>query len=285
MSAVRTQKNEVAPVVTLAANMSYLPFGPLASMDFGNGLALALGYDQDYRLTEIMTTNGGTNWVQDLALGYDANDHVTAIADGLDPGKSQAFAYDELWRLEQAAGPYGAIGYAYDANGNRLARTVTGGPGGSESYAYAAFSNRLLVGQRRRHPAQLRLHRRRPGDRRRPRRRRLHPRLRRREPAGAGRERRHARGGLRLRRLRPPRLQGPRRHGQRRTTTTTRTAACSPRARPPASRIGSTSGCRWTSQEAMPHLGRCRWRRSATPAPPARACTTCTPTTSAPRSQ
>ena len=131
-------------MVTLAANMSYLAFGPLATLDFGNSLELTLGYDQDYRLTAIETTDGGSNWVQDLTLGYDANDRVAAIADGLDPGKSQAFAYDELWRLEQAVGAYGTIDYAYDAGGNRLNRTITDGGSTVETYNYDAFSNRLL---------------------------------------------------------------------------------------------------------------------------------------------
>ena len=63
--------------------------------------------------------------MHDVALGYDANDRVASIADGLDPAQSQAFAYDELGRLEQAVGPYGTIDYAYDAVGNRLSRTIT----------------------------------------------------------------------------------------------------------------------------------------------------------------
>jgi YD repeat-containing protein len=131
-------------VVTLAANFSYLPFGPLAALDFGNGLGLTLGYDQDYRLTGIHTDDGGAGAVQDLALGYDANDRVAAIADALDPAKSQDFAYDELGRLAQALGPYGTIDYGYDAGGNRLARTITNGGTTTETYAYDAFSNRLL---------------------------------------------------------------------------------------------------------------------------------------------
>jgi RHS repeat-associated protein len=82
--------------------------------------------------------------VQDLALGYDANDHVGTIIDGLNPGRSQAFAYDELWRLEQAAGAYGTIDYAYDAAGNRLSRAITAGGTTVETYGYDAFSHRLL---------------------------------------------------------------------------------------------------------------------------------------------
>ncbi len=144
VSAVRTQDNELAAVVTLASSFSYLPFGPLSGLQFGNGLALALGHDQDYRLTGIVTSDGASNQVQHLALGYDANDHASTIIDGLNPGRSQAFAYDELWRLEQAAGAYGTIDYAYDAAGNRLARSITAGGTTVETYGYDAFSHRLL---------------------------------------------------------------------------------------------------------------------------------------------
>jgi hypothetical protein len=35
------------------------------------------------------TDHGGAGAVQDLAIGYDANNRVAAITDGLDLGKSQ----------------------------------------------------------------------------------------------------------------------------------------------------------------------------------------------------
>lgn len=160
VSAIETQDDAAAPVVTLADNMSWLPFGPLVALDLGNGLELTLSYDQDYRLTGIQTDDGGANAAQDLALGYDANDHVSGIADGLDPGKSQAFAYDELWRLQQAVGPYGTIDYGYDAGGNRLSRTITEGGTTVETDKHDAFSNRLLSVDDGANVPQLRLRRR-----------------------------------------------------------------------------------------------------------------------------
>jgi RHS repeat-associated protein len=144
VSAVETQDDDVSPVVSLASNLTYLPFGPLASLDFGNGLGLALSYDQDYRLTGIETFDGGSNWVQDLAYGLDANDRVATINDALDPASSQTYTYDALNRLIQGQGAYGTIGYGYDALGNRLWRTITDGGTVTETYAYDAFSNRLL---------------------------------------------------------------------------------------------------------------------------------------------
>jgi RHS repeat-associated protein len=125
--------------VSLAANVTYMPFGPVSGLVYGNGLARKQNYDQDYRLTGITTSASGVN-VQNLSLGYDAVNDIRSITDNLDGTRSQAFAYDPDYRLTQGSGIYGTLGYTYDPAGNRLTQTtgiVT------ESYNYASTANML----------------------------------------------------------------------------------------------------------------------------------------------
>lgn len=137
---VTTQASAGAAPTVLASAITYQPFGPIASLTYGNGLVLTLSYDQDYRLTEIRTADGATV-VQDLDYTYDAADNITAIADVLNATRNQTFTYDELHRLIGATGVYGTTNYTYDPVGNRLTRALGGA---TETYAYAGSSNRLL---------------------------------------------------------------------------------------------------------------------------------------------
>ena len=118
-----TQAGSGAPTVTVASGLTYKPFGPVTGYAAGNGLTVALAYDQDYRLTGRSVSGS----VQDLAYGYDAADSITLLTDNLNTGHTQSFVYDALRRLTDATGLYGDIDYAYDAVGNRTSRIVDDG--------------------------------------------------------------------------------------------------------------------------------------------------------------
>ena len=145
VATVTTRAGATAPDYALAWDMAYRPFGPLEGFTFANGLEVALGYDLDGRLTDIETGPGGAApTVQDLTYTYDDANNILAIADALDLARDQGFGYDELDRLISASGLYGALGYDYDAVGNRTLRTIDDGvTTSSESYAADAFSNQL----------------------------------------------------------------------------------------------------------------------------------------------
>lgn len=132
---------------TLASNIDYLPFGPMRGLEYGNNLALAIGNDQDYRVTSIDVTDiAGVNPAI-MGLSYTQNpvDNITAIANNIDAGQSQTFNYDLLNRLTGATGSYGDQNYSYDAVGNRLSlSTDKDGSTVNESYTYDTSSNRLL---------------------------------------------------------------------------------------------------------------------------------------------
>ena len=112
ISTVTTTQGAVT--ATLADNIGYEPYGPMETMDYGNGLTRSNSYDLDYRLTAI---GGG---ILDRGYTYDAANNITGITNNLDSSRSQTFGYDVLNRLTDAAGIYGALAYTYDANGNRL---------------------------------------------------------------------------------------------------------------------------------------------------------------------
>ncbi len=115
----------------LADNISYLPFGPLKALTFGNGIPLTRDFDADYRLTDQ-----SAGQVQDVGFARDPVGNITGITDGVDSTRSQSFGYDVLDRLISATGIYGTRSYAYDAVGNRT-NTET------DTYTIDSASNRL----------------------------------------------------------------------------------------------------------------------------------------------
>jgi RHS repeat-associated protein len=142
VTAVTTKDNAAAAFNTVISSATWRPFGPLASMTFGNSLALTLGYDNDGRVTSINAAGGGTT-VQNLSYGYDLASNITSIGDSLNANRSQTFVYDNLNRVTSATGLYGTNTYAYDSVGNRTQRTVTLPIAGTETYTTPANSNRL----------------------------------------------------------------------------------------------------------------------------------------------
>jgi len=120
---------------SLASTISYLPFGGMTNLTFGNGLTRTLSYDNQYRISTIQAGS-----LQNLGYGYDANGNVTSMVNNLDNTKSKSYTYDSLNRLETGTGPWGTITWTYDPVGNRLTQ-VDGS--GTSAYAYQSGSNRL----------------------------------------------------------------------------------------------------------------------------------------------
>ncbi|MES9994181.1 MAG: hypothetical protein ABW098_19695, partial [Candidatus Thiodiazotropha sp.] len=120
---------------SLVSNLQTLPFGPVASLVYGNGLTLTRTFDQDYRLTD-QTIPG----VMQSSYQHDPVGNIIDWMDLLDTGRDQQFGYDFLDRLTAAIGEYGSLSYTYDAIGNRSSITIDGT---SETYRYAGGTNWL----------------------------------------------------------------------------------------------------------------------------------------------
>jgi YD repeat-containing protein len=119
----------------LATSVTHMPFGPLLSLTWGNGVTDARTFDLDYRMTSI--TDHGTANIQYLSYGYDADNNVHTITDNVTAGDDQTLTYDVIDRLKSATGAYGTVSsITYDSNSNRLAY-------GTTSYVIPGLSNRM----------------------------------------------------------------------------------------------------------------------------------------------
>lgn len=108
--------NPVQPVVTAS---SYKPYGPLASLSFGNGLAESRAFDTRY-FPQGVTVPGRLDW----AYTTDDMGNVTQVSDAVVPSASRTYAYQDFqYFLTQGDGPWGARSWTYDRTGHRLSET------------------------------------------------------------------------------------------------------------------------------------------------------------------
>lgn len=136
---ITTQADSSSTPQTVVDQVQYLPFGPVQSLQYGNGIDRQLTYNLNYQLTQQ------ASGALDRSYQYDPVGDITGVTDHLNSSQDQSFKYDPLARLTQATGLYGTLSYTYDADGNRLSRSwVQGSDNVNDSYSYAANSNRLL---------------------------------------------------------------------------------------------------------------------------------------------
>ncbi|MCQ4297682.1 RHS repeat protein [Pseudomonas stutzeri] len=125
-----------------ASDLSYMPFGPLKSLTWANGINLSRTYDQDYRLTQQSVGPWQVNY------GYDANSNIQSLESGL--FGDLLYGYDALDRLTREDEGNQRLQYGYDAVGNRTSKALIGlsegQPMGSvvTDLSYASDSNRLV---------------------------------------------------------------------------------------------------------------------------------------------
>ncbi len=136
---ITTKQNSGSSAVTVVSSVGYEPFGPLSALTFGNSVAAAFTYDQDYQLTDIYAAAGATA-IQNLTNGFDPSGNITSITDHLASSRTQTLGYDNLNRLNSASGLYGSQSYTYDGVGNRLTRVVGST---TDTYAYSSTANQI----------------------------------------------------------------------------------------------------------------------------------------------
>jgi RHS repeat-associated protein len=145
VTGITTQTTPTSSVDTLASSVAYLPFGPLQSLTYGNGLSLTRTYDQNYWLSQTQVTASGVTRL-DLSFGRNADGQLSGVTDNASSGRGASFGYTDAGRLNAATGPWGADAYTYDAAGNRTdkARTV-GGVTAHETPTLGSTSNRVTL--------------------------------------------------------------------------------------------------------------------------------------------
>ena len=130
-----------APASSIASNLSYLPFGPLKSLTWGNGIQLNRQYDQDYQLTEQVLGSWKSTY------SFDANGNIRGREHSLFGNLN--YSYDALDRLTEEKAAATRKAYSYDATGNRKTRlsyTTTAGVEkkvATQTLVTAPDSNRL----------------------------------------------------------------------------------------------------------------------------------------------
>ncbi|MFC4762436.1 RHS repeat-associated core domain-containing protein [Dyella koreensis] len=115
----------------VVTNISYLPFGPIASYTLGNGQTITRSYDANYALTDV------TSPALNLHFARDAMGNPTALGNA--PGANPAietYSYDPLYRLTGLKDASGnAIeSYTYSKTGDRLSKTASGLATGTYGY-------------------------------------------------------------------------------------------------------------------------------------------------------
>ncbi|HEX7819335.1 MAG TPA: RHS repeat-associated core domain-containing protein [Sphingobium sp.] len=152
VSSVKTRPTAAGAETILVSGMTYEAFGSLLSGSFGNGLALSQSWGDDGRLANkrLYRTSDSTN-LSMLSYGYDNEDNITSINDGVDATRNVTYAYDATNRLNQTVAASGTVkrqDFIFDKNGNRITvedrtNAADTAPAASTSYALVAGKNRL----------------------------------------------------------------------------------------------------------------------------------------------
>jgi len=116
----------------VVSNILYDPFGPVRQWAWGDGPLAVRTFDQDGNVAQIDSAGLKT-------YSYDDAFRITGINDTTNSALSWTYSYDDLDRLISASKTGTALGYTYDANGNRLTETGSN----PSTFTIAANSNRL----------------------------------------------------------------------------------------------------------------------------------------------
>lgn len=113
--------------VNMATSVTYLPFGPLKSLTYGNSLTFSATYNTDYYLTNRTVSGSIYNWT----YTPDANGNITQAG-------ATTYGYDVLNRVN-AENPGTSASYTYDATSNRLTKVQ----GGTTTTTVPSTSNKI----------------------------------------------------------------------------------------------------------------------------------------------
>lgn len=139
ITGVTARNSSGAAPVALITQATYLPFGPLSGLTFGNGRVVQRSYDANYGIVAVADSAS-----DGLALGYARDDigNVVGLSERRTGGTTATrnVDYDGLDRLTALKdGTTLVQGFSYDATGNRTSKRTTT----TSAYQYATDSHRL----------------------------------------------------------------------------------------------------------------------------------------------
>jgi len=143
ITAVTYHLNLQTSDTTVVSNVTYYPFGPVASITYGNGRTLTRAYDQDYVVNSVLDASAGG---LDLAFGRDVVGNLTQVSTSAG-SVGNKLLYDGLNRLTNVNDLNDVLiaAYSYDGTGNRTTKQV-----GSdiEQYTYYPATTHYLINTR-----------------------------------------------------------------------------------------------------------------------------------------
>jgi RHS repeat-associated protein len=104
---------------TLVSGITYLPYGGITGLTYGNGLTLTQGYDNQYRISSIVTGS-----IVNLAYDYDPNGSIISILDVVNLPGGEVFGPPGTYTYQTGTNKLTnitgtpPIDFGYDANGN-----------------------------------------------------------------------------------------------------------------------------------------------------------------------
>ena len=142
ISGVQWQPSAGGAVTTLVSQASYVAFGPLTNLTFGNGRQLAKRYDRNYAIDQIESTVPG-GLVLDLET--DVLGNVTQISTALGAAPQRRYDYDPLNRLTHMrdANQAALETFTYSPTGDRTSKQI--GAGAAQTYTYQPGTHRLAA--------------------------------------------------------------------------------------------------------------------------------------------
>ncbi len=126
------------------SSATYLPFGPLKDVTYGNGTSRSATFDQRYQPQELKLLKGATS-LADHTYQFDGGGNVLQLHDALSANYNRDFGYDDLNRLTTAnsgTSLWGMGSYTYDAMGNMKTLTL-GGASRAAQFSYVGTTPKL----------------------------------------------------------------------------------------------------------------------------------------------
>jgi RHS repeat-associated protein len=140
ISRVDAKSTPTSAQVTIVSAATYLPFGPVTTLTFGNGRVLTKAYDRNYQIDSVTDSALVNPMSEDFTV--DSVGHVTGLVERTTASAtvSRTYTYDGLDRLTaQKNGTTTVEGFTYNSTGDRLSKTA----GSTTNYTYAATDHRL----------------------------------------------------------------------------------------------------------------------------------------------
>lgn len=118
VTSVASRKSSSDPLIDVAVDISWMPYGEAKTMTFANGLSLWRTFDGNYRAEQLSLYDGSAA-LKARFYGYQDSLNLTNIWDNVNSSEDESYWYSSDNKLQNASGPWGDDIYYYDGSGNR----------------------------------------------------------------------------------------------------------------------------------------------------------------------